>query len=230
MIIVCPSCQARYLVAAALFAKGSRQVRCARCSHQWVASLEDKLVEHEHKALFDTLPPPDHVAPIPQGSGLPMLTTERWPPWLPRLLAGTGLALVALILIVMIVNRENFAQKWPSLESFYDVIGFHIYHPGDGLRIADVRSELHYEEGINRLRVSGKIVNTTKKLQILPPLVATAIGSSGEAMQSWQVDLSSNTLDEDGELPFLSSINAPKGTVVEMNLNFVEAKKNEPKQ
>ena len=224
MILVCSFCQARYLVSASLFAYGPRQVRCARCSHKWTADAEETALEDEKKALLGTTPPPESVSPVPVGSNLPALARNIWPSWLKRFFR-TGLICLGLLLcLVVILDRQNIAKKWPSLESFYDIIGFHIYRPGEGLKIEHVRSELHYEDGITRLMISGTIVNPTRKTQLIPPLVAAAVGSGGDVMQSWQIDPPAATLDPEGEMPFSSTINTPKGTVVEINLNFVEAR------
>lgn len=44
MILVCPQCKASYLVPASVFARGARNVRCARCSYTWLADLPSKIV------------------------------------------------------------------------------------------------------------------------------------------------------------------------------------------
>ena len=36
MILACPFCRARFLVQASLFDAGPRQVKCARCHHEWL--------------------------------------------------------------------------------------------------------------------------------------------------------------------------------------------------
>ncbi len=108
------------------------------------------------------------------------------------------------------------------LEPFYDTIGLHIFHTGEGLTIGSVRSELVYEDGIMKLVVDGKVVNTTKKVQLIPSIRASALGSDGKVMQDWQIDAPAATVKPGGEVPFRSSINAPKGTVVDINLNYIE--------
>lgn len=39
MIVACPLCQTRFLVAAGLFTGGGRSVRCGRCRHVWMAEV-----------------------------------------------------------------------------------------------------------------------------------------------------------------------------------------------
>jgi hypothetical protein len=41
-------------------------------------------------------------------------------------------------------------------------------------------------------------------------------------MQSWQIDAPAAKVAPGEALPFTSAIRAPKGTVIEVNLNFIE--------
>lgn len=228
MILTCSFCNARYLVSASLFAQGPRQVRCVRCSHKWTAQVDDEMVNAEKKALLDVVPPPEAPAPLPEGSNLPALVKKSLPLWVNRALSIAAGAITLVLLLILIFDRQNFAKQWPFLEGFYDAVGLHIYHAGEGLRIKDVRSELRYEDGVMRLVVEGKVANDTKKNQVVPAILAAAIGSDGDVMQSWQIDPPKATVEAESAIPFLSKINTPKGTVVEINLNFVETKNAPP--
>ena len=44
MMLVCPNCSARYLLAPAALGDRGREVRCARCDHQWYAEADGEAV------------------------------------------------------------------------------------------------------------------------------------------------------------------------------------------
>jgi predicted Zn finger-like uncharacterized protein len=220
MILICPLCESRYLIAAHLFADGPRRVRCARCTHSWQVVLDGIVVEPPP----DLAPPPESVAAVPEGSALPaVMPTGSWLARIPTqylVLAG----IFAFILFWLIMGRVTLAKEWPFLEAFYEKIGLTIYHAGDGLSIVNVRSEQHYEEGLMKLVIEGKIANRTRDRQKIPAILASAVGSDGDVMQSWQIDPPTATLSPGETVSFSSSIKSPKGTIVQINLNFVEPK------
>ena len=223
MILVCPLCQTRYLVQANLFAHGPRAVRCVRCRHNWKAELA-KEIDVVAPPAPETVPPPASLDPIPAGSNLPVIRRHKLSPILQYSMEITAGALLAFFLMWFIFNRQHIVHQWAFLEPVYNAVGLYIYYPGDGLEFDQVRSELKYDGGITRLFLDGKIKNKTKKNQKVPDIVAQALGPDGLPIQSWQIDAPTATLAPGAETAFSSSINAPKGTVVNVNLNFVELK------
>jgi predicted Zn finger-like uncharacterized protein len=223
MILVCPLCQTRYLVAAHLFAAGARQVRCARCKHGWKAETP-KEIDVVAAAPPEPIPPPEQASPIPAGSNLPALA----PGGLSRFFYKTErvalAAFVVLVLAFLIFDRQSIARRWAFMETAYNAVGLTIYYPGDGLEFDQVRSELKYDSGITKLILNGNVKNTTQNNQKVPPITAQALGPDGRVIQSWQIDAPTATLAPGDEAPFSSSLNAPKGTVVNVNLNFAEMK------
>ena len=222
MILVCPLCDSRYLIAASLFADGPRRVRCARCSHSWQVEAE---LPHASQVPPDNLTPaPETVTPIPEGSNLPAV--QKSPYWAQG--GNLVLLIIGIILLFFMIclglMRENIVKEWPSLESLYNKVGLHIYRTGEDITIVDVKSEQRYEEGIMRLFVEGKLVNKTTNIQHVPDLIADAIGPDGEKMQSWQIASPAATLAPSESLAFSSSVKSPQGTIVQINLNFVESK------
>jgi len=220
MILVCPLCRTRYLVQANLFAMGARQVRCARCKHSWKAALANEIDVVATPAPEPT-PPPEHMSPLPSGSNLPALTKESSVPVFHYMLGIAAGVVLALVLMWLIFDRQHIAHRWTSMEAFYNAIGLYIYYPGDGLEFNEVRSELKYDGGITKLFLDGKIINKTKKNQKVPNIMAEALGPDGNVIQSWQIDAPTARLAPGAEASFASSLNAPKGTVVNVNLNFV---------
>jgi predicted Zn finger-like uncharacterized protein len=224
MILTCPLCQARYLISAGLFAAGPRQVRCARCKHGWQADAPLHIDAVGAPPDADLTPEPDAIRPVPQGSNLPAIRYDSLPGWLQNGLWISAGILGAALLLFVILGRQNIAKQWPSWGAIYNAVGLPIYQPGEGLTIENVHSELRYEDGRMMLKVEGQVRNGTKKMQVFPNIMASAAGSDGNITQSWQIDAPVARLAADETQPFHSSINAPNGTVVEVNLIFVEPK------
>ena len=224
MILVCPLCQTRFLIPASLFVSGPRRVRCARCLHSWLAETPKEI---------DVVAAPDFHAiltsevgggppPIPEGSNLPALTSQAMPVWMRRVMVGCLVGALVLLVGGLILGRKNVMAQWPVTKSIYEAVGLRIYHLGEGLVLSGVRSEMRYEDGIMRLVVEGQIDNTTDKRQKIPNIAVSAIGSDGSTAQSWQIDAPAMILDAHQTMPFQSAINAPKTTVVNVTLNFLE--------
>jgi predicted Zn finger-like uncharacterized protein len=223
MILSCSSCQARYLVPASHFAMGPRMVRCARCSHMWMAGLPPEPAAALAEQLSALLPPPaEPMPPLPPAANLPVV--RKGVPFWQRdwALAGAVVVLAAFMLIFAI-DRKDIAERWPATEKLYDGVGLHVYHVGEGLSLRQVRSEMQFE-GETQLAVEGQVHNDTDKPQSIPPVLAAAIGPDGKIMQSWQIDAPAATVAPGGSVAFTSSIHAPQGTVTEINLHFVEPK------
>jgi len=221
MIIACPFCKTRFLVAASLFAAGPRVIRCAKCKHSWQADggeqagadgITVKETDHnESEQIVSQSPAPQTYQPL-------------FSPAIIKIAKTGVLVLCGLFLVWFVLNRENIVRKISFLEPFYDALGLHIFHTGEGLNIRNVRSELVYQDGIMKLMVEGKILNISKKTQEIPPLKASAIGPDGQTMQDWQIDPPTAKVSAGEEVPFHSSINAPRGTVVDILLNFIETR------
>jgi len=222
MILNCPSCRTRYVVPATVFAAGSRQVRCARCKHSWKAELP-KEIEVVGEAAPDIAPPPEKAAPIPPGSNLPVPIKH---PFLSRLwrTQRTGIVTFFAILLVGVILGNRFAPYLKLPENLPDVVSHSLEGAEDGLEFDQMRSELKYDDGITKLILNGKIKNKSKKSLNVPPIIAEAMGPDGSIIQSWQIDPPKAKLDPEEEAPFSSSINAPKGTVVNVIMNFAEPK------
>ncbi len=225
MILACPLCQTRFLIPASLFAAGPRRVRCARCLHSWLAEAPNHIdvVAPPADPVLPEAPLPSPL-PIPEGSNLPALMAPQWPKWMKKSIVLTFLIVIVGLGLWLVLDRQSISKQWPRLEHIYDNIGLHIYYPGEGLTLMNVRSELKYEDGMMRLVTDGIISNTTDNTQKIPDLMAGAVGPGGEITQSWQIDAPAATVAPHGETPFHSMINAPKETVVNVNLNFIEPK------
>ncbi|VXC94069.1 MJ0042-type zinc finger domain-containing protein [Sphingomonas sp. 8AM] len=80
MILDCPECRARYLVADDAIAPPGRTVRCANCSHSWYqdVSYADEPEEAEAADAFVEPAPP--AAPVPVPAAAPVFADASPPP------------------------------------------------------------------------------------------------------------------------------------------------------
>ncbi len=222
MILACPSCQTRYLVPAIHFNAGPRTVRCAKCSHSWMAEIPADPATALASQLSTLPPAAAEAAPIPEGSGLPVIQENRgflrMRDWvMAAIVLGACFAMLWLVLA-----RRDIAQDHPWSERFYDRVGLHIYHVGEGLSLRQVRSETRFDGGILQLAVEGQVHNDTNKQQPIPDILAAAIGSDGKPMQSWQINAPAATVEPGESVSFNSEIHAPRSTTVEIRMHFIE--------
>jgi predicted Zn finger-like uncharacterized protein len=219
MILSCPSCQARYLVPAVHFSAGARLVRCARCAHIWLAELPREPAAALAEQLSALAPPEGGVRP-PPASNLPIVHGEL-PFWQRDWVMAALVMTAAVLLLWLALDRRQITRDWPVTEKFYDRVGLHVYHAGEGLSLRQVRSEMRFEGG-SQLAVEGQVHNDTDKPQSIPDILAAAIGPDGKPMQSWQIDAPAATVGPGESVPFTSTIKAPQGNVTEINLHFIE--------
>lgn len=220
MILSCPSCQARFLVPATHFAAGPRTVRCAHCGLAWTAETPPDPATALADQLSALPPAAAEIKPIPAGSNLPALPAV--PGFLGNWIAAAFMLIVSCIMLFLALDRRDIAFNHPWTERYYDRVGLHVYHAGEGLSLRQVRSETKFDGGILQLAVEGQVHNDTTKPQPIPDILAAAIGPDDKVMQSWQIDAPAATVAPGESVPFASEIHAPKGTIIEISLHFVE--------
>jgi predicted Zn finger-like uncharacterized protein len=231
MILACPFCKARFLISASLFAAGPRAVACARCRHGWRADASDDAAapaEAKAEAIKSATPltadaaradtVPVYEVPLAAQVADPFYNDFRFRFW-----AGVGLA-IFIAGAWLVLDRQSISHDRPHIEAVYNFLGLHIYHYGEGLSFTHIRSEIRYDSGLDKLVVEGKIHNGTKNTQQIPDILASAVGSDGKIMQSWQIDAPASNVVAGQDVAFTSSIKAPRDGVAQLNLNFIEPK------
>jgi predicted Zn finger-like uncharacterized protein len=164
MILVCPTCNTRYMVEDEMVRRPSgRVVRCANCGYSWhhvaaqPASLS-RLRERLEAATTTELTMPAR----PETAG-PAAQRHR---------RGTGLAWVVLILLIgaaivgAILGREKIVAMWPAAAQYYELVGLKTLPLGTGLDIANVTST----RNADGLIVEGDITNKMNVPRTVPHL------------------------------------------------------------
>lgn len=128
MLIACPACAATYQVPDHLIGAG-RQMRCAKCAHEWWFEPEAAPAE-EPAAESQTTPPapPEPEAPPPlaaEPDARPTPSAEPAPgPGLALPLAWAGSVLLVLGGVAgLFVFHAPLAEAWPPLARLYGWFG-----------------------------------------------------------------------------------------------------------
>lgn len=173
MILNCPKCNARFLVADSLIPAGGRTVRCGNCSNQWhvdkpagdTGDFQQLLREADP---MDNTPAEEFLRVRPShgqssAANVPALAPKQLP------LKPFKIAVPVLALLWLVLALLTYFPGWvetPGLSSIYSIVGVHSTR---GLIFADVKMEREdMEEGKVRFIVSGNIRNTAKVDRTVP--------------------------------------------------------------
>lgn len=249
MIIVCKNCKASFLVPDTTFKKGARTLRCAKCQHTWREEPPHKNKPFSPapsaQPFIETLPtqplqPPEkteETSATPFSSPARLhkikhLSNSFWSWKEANKLLSTALFLstgfLLLVLITLLAAHGPIIRTWPDMQGFYVTIGWAEAPLQDKLILQNIVPERRYMDGGMHLVVQGEIASQAEKTQVIPDINIEALGPDQQIIQSWRIKPPQATLDPKTRVPFTSSILSPEGTVVEVNLSFVEPPHDEP--
>ncbi len=160
MILNCPHCVARFLVADALIPHEGRTVRCGSCAHQWFVERSPTAVdlppaEEPPPALDPALEAALSAPPVPpaKNTNVPALAAKEIP-LRPFMITAPIFALLWFVLAFI-----THASRWveaPVIGGIYEAFGI---TSTKGLAFAEVKMEREDEETKTRFILSGKIIN-----------------------------------------------------------------------
>lgn len=193
MILECPACHARFLIADAAVGTAGRSVRCGRCKHQWhqdpligttaIGPLPEPSTGHSSAA-----PPPDFLSHLAQSEGNdPALSgivyDERLVPALrPRqpaplwMRVGAAATVAASLLLGIMAQAPWLAAHVPASHSVLHALGA---LPSKGLVLSDIAFAQKEEASGIRTAIGCSVRNAGKQTQRLPDLRLQMIGKSG---------------------------------------------------
>ncbi len=193
MILSCPNCQTRFSVQAQNLGPAGRKVRCAKCSHVWLAQQPAAAAP----PAVDPYPPPAPdpvVAPPPpradtrQDAG----RASRAAPSQARRRGGGPLAAFAWILLFIVVvgvaaggyfARGWIVDQWPQAEHVYNWIGI----PLPLIQVAETFEEPGVRDGSAVVTLGGVLVNNDDKPRQTSFLTYTLNDADGDPLRSWSI-------------------------------------------
>lgn len=177
MILDCPKCSARFLVADRLIPHDGRTVRCGACSHQWHVMPAIQLTVPSDVETVPIAAPPieeplPEIKPIPKGSNVPAITKRKLPVK-PFIIAAP--VLLALWVILAFFTYFPKGVDAPVFRSLYSVFGV---ANTQGLVFADVHMEREDTETKTKFIFTGSIQNHAA-VERTVPLVRIALKDKG---------------------------------------------------
>jgi predicted Zn finger-like uncharacterized protein len=228
MILTCPACETRYLIADGAIPAAGRQVRCASCKHSWFQpGPEDSQRESEQLPLPPPTPPVAAVAPAPSmaanrieaddadpdGAETPLEDAEPRPRWrlhIPPIWRWILIGLLTLIALGLIgVGIVRYMGLEPQIEAMIAQPST----PESRLLLDVVRPPERriLESGNELFAISGRIVNPTSEEQKIPDIRAELRDAKGQLVYGWTITPPQRTLEARGSIELnAAEVNVPR--------------------
>ena len=213
MILTCPSCTTRYLVDPVAVGPEGREVRCAKCGHQWfeIAPPPPLLLDQpapEEAASAAAPPAPDADATPPGATRLPALR----PP--PRRRSGLGWALLAVFVLLVLgglyAGRDQVMQVLPQTRPLYQQVGlYQPPQPPPPLVVRNVAPAFKREGDTLSIVVTGEVFNPAAVSQDLPGLRIALRDGERRELRNWTLTLPAARLEPGATMTFASEQPAP---------------------
>jgi len=246
MILVCPSCAARYEVDGSKFPAEGRKVRCKKCGHVWHQGPEADQAEIE-ETIFNPPPEPEPVAPEPEPEPawrapvedeedepreavFAPVEEDDEPVVAKRTRRGSSIAtilgwigLVAAVLVIGFAAanyRTQIVTIWPQSASLFSRLGMAVNNRG--LDFTDVRHMNQTEDGQPVLVITGKLVNVSARKLDVPPLRVTLSDENKHPIYDWSFEPSSQPLAPGQSVAFRTRLSNPPSAARHVEMHFAD--------
>lgn len=249
MILQCPACSTRYLVADTAIGPDGRQVRCANCKHSWFAEGQatpghidvvappsqspaapaatpapPTPIQHE----FPTRPREERVAkpasPSRWGSSEERDPFAHEPPFKPRRNPARMWTAIA-IAVFLVLGSAIGALLYFGPSNVAAQLGFGGSSVNTALDVQLVHSPERriLSNGHVLLSITGRIVNLSDEEQPVPPIHAELRNAQGTVVYEWTIPAPQRVLPPRETVEFNSAEVDVPANAEEMNLQFAPA-------
>lgn len=243
MILVCPSCAARYEVDGSKFPAEGRKVRCKKCGHVWHQQPEADQAEIE-ETIFNPPPEPQPAvaepepawrAPVedeeePQEAAFAPADEDDEPVAIRPARRGGAIAVafgwIALVAVILVIGfaaanyRSQIVGIWPQSASLFSKLGMAVNNRG--LDFTDVRHLNQTEDGQPVLVITGKLVNVSSRKLDVPPLRVTLSDENKHAIYDWSFAPSSSPLAPGQSVAFRTRLSNPPAATRHVEMHFAD--------
>lgn len=194
MILQCPNCAARFLVADSMVPPGGRTVKCGKCSNQWFVTHQTAAEEGTDFAVL-TAQAYAEAAPQPHDpKRLPVIPGRPLPAWPFQIATGV------FALAWLVIATYAYFPSWHTsfLSGIYKSMGV---TNTSNLVFADVQMGSEPVGGRVKFIVAGSIENHGSKPRYIPIVRVEIKDADGEVIwgQKYPVE---ETLEPGGVYPF----------------------------
>ncbi len=203
------------MLPARALAPDGRTVRCTECNGEWFERPDQEELNADLENPLEDIP--ESVKPIPEGSGVPAISTG----------ANTNAAqgnrkaniigyiaafvVFILILFALILSKDTILRNAPYFAPFYEAMGIKVQPPGYGLVFDRVTARI---DGGEKIVIEGSIVNLESTEQILPTLEIAIFDEAGGIIENAYINPPQSTMPAESTIPF--------HTIYESNISAVD--------
>ena len=240
MILTCPKCASRFMLAAQILAPKGKHVKCSSCSETWFELPDpDELLEDLEReeggevAPLEDIPDdiPESVKPLREGSSVPALADDSpdKPEKKKRMTPAALLSTVLMALVFaspIIVMKGTIMSKWPSSIAFYGKLGMVGELPGEGVVFDQMRADI--KDG--HFTMTGQVINLTSHDSALPLIEVALKDEDGHDISHHYVKLPKDVLNAEETLPIKAEYEVEhEAEIYDASIRFVLKAKHKPK-
>ncbi len=218
MIISCPQCDARYEVEARVLSPSGRQVRCAKCGHQWTERPPAGPAELEELDFADEDEGLDDFRATRRAAGRRTKGKKRG-----NAIAAWAAIAAAIVVIIGggIVARNQIVSIWEPAARLYETVGLSldIHDFGLDVQVTSLRQRRN-EANELVIDVTGEIINTSDDVKLVPQLEGALLDVSQKAIHSWRFKAAAGQLNPGEATEFKTSVVNPPDGAREVFVSF----------
>lgn len=223
MTVTCPTCGTRYNLTAKQLGASGRNLKCARCGHQWFVP---PATPHQPGAEED-LPPPlppvntlglEELGNFAHAGRTPMWRRKAGPllPWL--------VGALAMLAVAGYIGHGVFIAK-PAASGPSPIT---IPQP-EKLQLRGITRDITQQGSLNVLTIAGTLTNTGKTDAAVPELRVQLLDAKGIELDFWPAELGKTTLAPDETVAWQARfLNPPLERLASFRAFFMEIPANVP--